>query len=294
MAVDIIARGLGANGLAEANRANTRLDMLPRGMVYIGEVDYYKDLPATAEIGSVYSIKYKGETGTEPSGDEYVWGVYEGTEQWIQIGTSYESLPAQEGGDDLSLVTTGEKYIWNNKQNAITNSNKLDADLVDDSNSSNKFITDEQAEQIETNKNDILSLKNTKQDQNILFTNITVNSNQWVANNDENFPYKAVITLNGIDGTMYPQLTLSLQDSVSGDLAPICETGVNSLTIYSQKEKTITIPVVLITKTLNGIDYSYQINGAGGYTMTIEEVEYTLTPNAQGGNTLTIDLGGSN
>lgn len=28
-------------------------------------------------------------------------------------GTTYESLPAAEGGTDLSLVTTGEKYDWN-------------------------------------------------------------------------------------------------------------------------------------------------------------------------------------
>ena len=156
------------------------------------------------------------------------------------------------------------------------------------------LISQQEKAQITTNASDITDLQNNKQDKNIVFTNITVNSNQWVANDDENFPYKAVITLNGIDGTMYPQLTLLLKDSVSGDLASICETDVNSLIIYSQKEKTITIPVILIIKTLQGIDYEYEINGAGGYTMTIEEIEYTLTPNIQGGETLTIDLGGNN
>lgn len=34
--------------------------------------------------------------------------------------TTYESKAAANGGTDVSLVTTGEKYIWNNKQNALT------------------------------------------------------------------------------------------------------------------------------------------------------------------------------
>lgn len=34
--------------------------------------------------------------------------------------TTYSSLPAVSGGTDKSLVTTGEKYTWNNKQAAIS------------------------------------------------------------------------------------------------------------------------------------------------------------------------------
>ena len=34
-------------------------------------------------------------------------------------GTVYESLTASANGTDESLVVTGEKYIWNNKQDAI-------------------------------------------------------------------------------------------------------------------------------------------------------------------------------
>lgn len=47
--------------------------------------------------------------------------------------------------DDTSstnkFVTAWDKTTWNWKQNAITNLNKLDADLVDDTNSTNKFVT---------------------------------------------------------------------------------------------------------------------------------------------------------
>lgn len=34
------------------------------------------------------------------------------------ITGSLSSLPAQSGGTDMSLVTTGEKYTWNNKADA--------------------------------------------------------------------------------------------------------------------------------------------------------------------------------
>lgn len=52
-------------------------------------------------------------------------------------------------------VTDTEKSTWNGKQNAIGSSHKLSADLVDDTNATNKFATAEELEQIETNKNNI-------------------------------------------------------------------------------------------------------------------------------------------
>lgn len=48
-----------------------------------------------------------------------------------------------------------EKSTWNGKQNAIDSSHKLSADLVDDTNATNKFATAEELEQIQTNKNNI-------------------------------------------------------------------------------------------------------------------------------------------
>ena len=44
--------------------------------------------------------------------------------------TTYSSLTATSGGTAVSLVTTGEKYTWNNKQDKITSSNKLAYSLI--------------------------------------------------------------------------------------------------------------------------------------------------------------------
>ena len=63
--------------------------------------------------------------------------------------TTYESKSAASGGTAVSLVTTGEKYAWNNKQNALSS-----AQL----NAVNSGIDSTKVAQIETNKNNISSL----------------------------------------------------------------------------------------------------------------------------------------
>ena len=51
---------------------------LGKGIVYKGAVDYYNNLPNNASIGDCYSILYKGTSGTDPSGLEYIWGKING------------------------------------------------------------------------------------------------------------------------------------------------------------------------------------------------------------------------
>lgn len=66
---------------------DTAIAALPKGVVYKGAVSYYADLPQSGqEVGDCYTVKYEGTTGTVPNGSEYVWGLYEGTLQWILLG----------------------------------------------------------------------------------------------------------------------------------------------------------------------------------------------------------------
>lgn len=44
--------------------------------------------------------------------------------------TTYTSESASQGGTTVSLVTTGEKYIWNNKQDAMTTISNNDIDAL--------------------------------------------------------------------------------------------------------------------------------------------------------------------
>ena len=78
--------------------------------------------------------------------------------------TSTNKLDADLVDDSTStnkFVSSAEKSAWNDKQSAITNSNKLSSDLVDDTNSTHKFATAAQLAQIATNASDISDIQTT-------------------------------------------------------------------------------------------------------------------------------------
>lgn len=73
-----------------------------------------------------------------------------------ELSASNKLNPAYINYDSTHrAVSDTEKSTWNGKQNAIDSSHKLSADLVDDTNATNKFATAEELEQIQTNKNNI-------------------------------------------------------------------------------------------------------------------------------------------
>lgn len=120
--------------------------------------------------------------------------------------TTYESKSEASGGTAVSLCTTGEKYTWNNKstlqltnsttpivdgtaaigtstyaakadhvhptdtsrQAAITAQSPLSADFVSDTNTTHKFATQTQLDQISTNANNILTVYNANGRKNII------------------------------------------------------------------------------------------------------------------------------
>ena len=112
-----------------------KIDAAALGIKYKGEVNYYADLPNSAEIGDAYTVKYSGTSGTTPDGTEYVWGTASGTNQWINF--SKDSYTKSEVDALLAL-----------KQNALTT-----AQLA----AVNSGIDSTKVAQIEMNKNNILS-----------------------------------------------------------------------------------------------------------------------------------------
>ena len=75
------------------------------GIHYKGAVNYYSDLPNNAEVGDAYTVKYKGSSGTETDGQEYVWASYEGTNQWIAFGPDMSQFqPLLVSGTNIKTV----------------------------------------------------------------------------------------------------------------------------------------------------------------------------------------------
>ncbi len=158
----------------------SQINSIAAGLKYKGAVNYYSQLPSNAEIGDAYTVLYAGSSGTVPDGTEYVRGELNGTAQWIDfskdtytkaevdalLAAKQALLNANNKLDPAFInydsthraVSDTEKSTWNSKQNAIDSSHKLSADLVDDTSTTNKFASAAELEQIETNKNNILSL----------------------------------------------------------------------------------------------------------------------------------------
>lgn len=89
------------------------IEGLGKGIIYKGAVSYYNDLPNNASIGDCYSVLYKGTSGTESSGLEYVWGQTsgQGSASWIQLGADISGF--EDSSNKVIAVdenSTDEQY----------------------------------------------------------------------------------------------------------------------------------------------------------------------------------------
>jgi hypothetical protein len=118
------------------------IDSLEGGVHYIGEVDYYNDLPANPNLGDGYTVKYSGTSGTDLDGTEYVWAKYiktiEGANLFdytdvsnIIVDTMYNGQGIKTPANYIHIsspiaVKSGQTYTWrisaNTNREATTDS----------------------------------------------------------------------------------------------------------------------------------------------------------------------------
>ena len=125
--MDVVTLGAALNGAKKYT--DTSVQALMGGVRYKGEVNYYNNLPNDAKEGDAYTVKYSGTSGSDPDGGEYVWG---------------KDQQGDFGWRDFSkdcYTKTETNSLLSGKQNTIDSGHKLDADLVDDNNATNKFVT---------------------------------------------------------------------------------------------------------------------------------------------------------
>lgn len=85
-----------------------------------------------------------------------------------------------------------------------------------------------------------------KQDKNLVFNDIVAEF--WDASTQyEDFPYEAQIPLTEqVLASQYAQVTYDVQDAVSNNFAPVCETYDGGIKIFSKTNSTITIKTIII------------------------------------------------
>lgn len=146
----------------------------------------------------------------------------------------------QVGYYRLSALET-QKVDLTDYQEKITSTNKLSADLVDDTNTTNKFVTS--AEKTSWNaKADIADIPTF-----LTFTNTLIST--WVADNTyTGYGYKASITLTGVTADMIPEVIFGATEAISGNYLPIAESFAGGIYIWSKVNDTITIPTIIVQK----------------------------------------------
>lgn len=130
-----------------------------------------------------------------------------------------------------------------------------------------------------TEQNDLMELINSKQDTliagenikiennvissavtafgssiNLKYENITV-SNWVVDNRFQDFIYKADINCPDVTSDMYAIVNYSYEDSTSGNYSSVCETGQDTVSIWSGVNITITIPSIVVFGFANVITF---------------------------------------
>lgn len=85
----------------------------------------------------------------------------------------------------------------------------------------------------------------TKQAKNVYYTNLTATA--WIKEDVyEDYPYRCDLACEGVTENDYAEVVFSMEQHLSGDYAPICETKDGIVSIWSAKDAGVVVPTVII------------------------------------------------
>lgn len=147
--------------------------------------------------------------------------------------TTYTSKAAASGGTDVSLVTTGEKYTWNSKQDKLVSGTNIKTingtSLLGSGN-------------IEISSGGSGSIK--------VFVNLPVPADSWTDTGNDELAFRASITLPGVTTSYAPIVTFTPDQLNTYILSPMAETYNGGVYIYSDEliQDAMTIPSIICIK----------------------------------------------
>lgn len=76
-----------------------------------------------------------------------------------------------------------------------------------------------------------------------------VSASTWVNDSTySEFSYRCDMACSGVTANMYAEVAFAMEQATSGNYAPVCETKEGIVSIWSKKDESIVIPVIIITK----------------------------------------------
>lgn len=182
------------------------------------------------------------------SGNEVLAGTSTATGFIVPNGTSSQFLKADGSTDSTTYATSSDLTTGlSGKQDTIDSSNKLSADLVDDTNTTNKFVTSAEKTQIATNTSDISTIEglipdqattsNQLADKNFVNSSINAFAAYYITKNAAGDPFATKAELTGAS-TFYSGGAVRVPTTndyciVLADESKQSTTGVDPTTRYS-------------------------------------------------------------
>lgn len=144
---------------------------------------------------------------------------------------SFQGNNASESASDMQIIDAAFGSVFSS-MSAITSSIASMSSAICSMSSS-----------IDTLSSSIIFLSSSKQDKLLVFTNKTADI--WTADNTyQGFSYRCDINCPGVTIDTVIDVIFSLDEAISGDYAPICQTTADTVTIYAKVSTAITIPTI--------------------------------------------------
>ena len=174
----------------------------------------------------------------------------------IPPDTTYESKAAASGGTAVSLVTTGEKYTWNNKGTYSKPSGGIpDSDIASAATWNSKQAALVSGTNIKTiNGTSLLGSGNiaisTGSGSVKTFANLSVQANSWSDIGSDELTFRASIPLTGVTASYIPIVTFTPEQLNTYILSPMAETYDGGVYIYADEliSDALTIPSIICLK----------------------------------------------
>lgn len=157
-----------------------------------------------------------------------------------------EDLEAESTDVLTQRVAALESTSATHTSRISSNTTKISANTVEISSNTTKISSN--SGKITTHDSEIASLKNrmttaesgisAKQPKNLSFSYASITWSEDTTYTDLGYIYKAELPASGVTAAMTAQVTFDMVSAASGNVAPICETGANTITVWSKEALT--------------------------------------------------------
>lgn len=190
-----------------------------------------------------YTDEYQGEL---IFGDTVYAVTFPEEITWVTIPESYKANTTYQ-----FKIVNDIGYIWEVGNGEVAYKTEIPTKVSELENNSNYLVTESDpvftASAASGITSENISDWNNKQNKNLYFNNLTASS--WIEDTTyADYPYRCDLTCSGVTGSDYAEVTYNVAEAISGDYAPICETDIGIVKIWSKKNDSIVIPTIIITR----------------------------------------------